>query len=177
MRFEQGGYPVNKDGRGIVFENHPIGWETKLITASGSELFCSSTLSSIRVYTPKERFGLAADMSTDGYMTLSLRTQIGDEKSRVRHPDMFAKQFVGFAIHNFERRGIVMNGIYGKWNKDSDNYKSFYEEYDIAKDKVQAAKNTWTSDVVGFYGFTEIKEENIHIDDTSITALFKMPLF
>jgi len=78
-----------------------------------------------------------------------------------RHPDLYAKKFIGVALAYFDARGIKIDSIMGRWEKGGDNYNQYRAALAGIKDpnssqKVAAAKETWSGKTFMAYGFTDV---------------------
>lgn len=105
-----------------------------------------------RVEKRKARFGLTTKISQMDY---------NKEFPWTKHPDMFAKKFVGFALQYFRDMKIPVDICCGIWAPQSDNYKSYIKELEQSGDQVRAAMNTWSGQVFIGYGYSEICEKDI----------------
>lgn len=78
-----------------------------------------------------------------------------------RHPDMFAKKFVGVALEYFKSNGIEITICKAVWYLNSDNHKAYTQELAIDNDKVRAAKATPSGQIFVSYGYNRINLEDI----------------
>ncbi len=112
---------------------------------------------------------LKSSLTRSGEMRLSLRTRGSrynrKENPSVRHPALFAGDFITDAIALYERQwSIVPTNVVGLWSHQlgySDNLGKFHEIYSQTHDKVLAARGTWTGEEMKKNGFVDIEPSDI----------------
>lgn len=114
--------------------------------------------------------------SIGGVLTLNLNTKGYKDDPELRHPDMYAGEFVGNALRILKRRGIVPCTFQGVWSNISgyrDNYHQFHRAYDKTKDnRAEAARETWSGRTLGRF-FPHIRNANVSIEPAQILATFR----
>ena len=171
MQEKIGTYPFSPGTSGIDFNqisNHDIrNVQTGYIVAgSGNNLYYKTASNFVYVYDMYEGqpVRMKASTSLDGKVAFDIRTK--DFKTVSKHPDMYAAQFIGFAFEYFINSGITPKGGRTTWQQGtSDNYQMFVDEYDKSKDKIKAAKSTWTGKVLKNFGFLPEKD-SVEITET-----------
>ena len=104
-------------------------------------------------------------------------------KTRHRHPDMSAKDFVLLSFRHFEKHKVTVNACKSTWYPyNSDNYDTFCKIYEQTHDLVLAAQSTWSGKVFTQLGFSHITKNDILVEYeqenngakiAQITAIFK----
>lgn len=187
-RAEMAGYPYQPGEKGIPFyellERAGKGESAgSFVSGSGRTLDYLITEDSLKI---ADGHNLQYEMEAtcrDGVAEFTLFTNVvlpdaRNVEARVRHPDMFAAKFVSFALHYFKSKGIDVRVCEDLWYPpDSDNLDAFKEVYGRTKDKVQAAKATWSAKVFAKFGYTEINENGIQVEPLlqsgyAVTAIF-----
>jgi hypothetical protein len=125
----------------------------------------------IDIYDAKQpsTYYLRSTVTRNGEMRLSLRTRGSrynrKENPSVRHPALFAAEFITDAIALYDRQwGVTPTHIIGLWSHQSgysDNLGRFHEIYSETHDKVIAAKGTWTGREMEKNGFLDIEAHDI----------------
>ncbi|OGH16456.1 MAG: hypothetical protein A3C30_04675 [Candidatus Levybacteria bacterium RIFCSPHIGHO2_02_FULL_40_18] len=100
--------------------------------------------------------GAAVDEGVAEFVLITRRLN-----DRQRHPDMFAAEFVGFALMYLEEMRKHVTSIVDIWEQPSDNYKQFFQTYNISHDIVGAARSTWPGRTYARFGFVNIEEADV----------------
>lgn len=126
------------------------------------------------------------DMS-DSVIGFSLNTKIKPSDiqfgiGQTRHPDLFARKFIGVALEFFENLGYRINCCKAYWVNEemeeyADNYHSFMNAFRRTGNKAESARLTWTGRALAEYGFTAITDDDVHIiqdpNDNEVYAYFR----
>lgn len=118
----------------------------------------------------KFHLGATVDLSSMG-LKYQLRTRGFQSDPQQRHPDMYARKFIGDALRIYQERwGIIPTHFTGEWEYGlSDNLETFYNNFKKTHDPVEAAKKTWTGIVMmEDHGFTDITTADIKIEPYKI---------
>lgn len=95
---------------------------------------------------------------------------------REKHPDLFAASFAEYAIRLFQEEGRKISSLKTQWNKDSTNYKQFYEGLRRGYSELKAADDTWSGRVIAknLLGFqcTEVIHDPGTNDNPCIVARY-----
>jgi hypothetical protein len=175
-------YPYEPGKFGIPFEKIDQFYKEKrkkgkILSGSGRTLVCEIYKNSFGICDSKFQERTMSALVNDGVVTFDLRTKKSDRDMRQkfpweRHPDMFAKKFVGMALQYFGDKGIEINTCRGSWGSFSDNLRAYNHELKKSGDKVKAAKSTWSGQAFIEYGFTQIEEKDIEENEYYIQADF-----
>ena len=128
--------------------------------------------------------GLHAFLYDYNTIGLSLHTKGYENDPKRRHPDLFAKEFIGEAIACLCKYNAHIRRVKGVWQKynlqESDNARQFLAllpelEKTMSQKEAEeeAAKRTWTGGVVRALGYTRV--EHVSIGENRIIADFVMP--
>lgn len=83
-------------------------------------------------------------------------------KGSGRHPDMYAKKFIGVALNLFDDLGIEITHCLGDWYRGQTRiFDEFTDAFNSSQSKSLSAKETWAGRAFGEYGFTEIIEDDV----------------
>jgi hypothetical protein len=175
-------YPYEPGKFGIPFEKIDQFYKErrkkgKILSGSGRILMCEMDRRSFGICDSKFKERRMSAAVGHGIITFDLRTRDSDLDMRhnfpwERHPDMFAKIFVGMEIQHFEDKGLKVNTCRGSWGFFSENLRTYRRELKKSGDKVKAAKSTWSGQTFMEYGFTEIEEKDIEEKENYIQADF-----
>ncbi len=157
----EGNYPYISGKCGIPLENIGVPFRGNICGGSGRRIFCSIDSDNIVILDATEqKFRLSASVNTES-VTVAVRSR--DWKNGERHPDLFGKKFVAWALRYFESQGHFIGKFKSEWFQGDDiysniNYVSYREGIESGLDPIQAAKNTWTGKTVVELGFTEVAD-------------------
>lgn len=183
MQKEKLFYPYVPDQYGIDFCGSIAKFEMQGITSgtirggSGAELEFWFGANAISVMDPiyPDR-GMSANVS-DGIASFSLQTRNfptdSNDGQPDPHPDMFAAQFVRFALDYFESTGEEVHVCEGTWLHPSDNWRVFIVELLKHRDSVKAAKETWTGKLFTALEYSEIERSDIRLKNTGTNLVIK----
>jgi len=175
-------YPYEPGKFGIPFEKIDQLYKErrkkgKILSGSGRILICKIDKHSFGIYDSKLQERTMSAAVDDGIITFNLQTKNSDRDMRQefpweRHPDMFAKKFVGMALQYFGDKRIEIDTCRGSWGFLSENLRAYRRELKKSGDKVKAAKSTWSGQTFMGYGFTQIEEKDIEEKENYIQVDF-----
>jgi len=165
-------YPFRPGSEGIpfktVFDNyvHKIN-DGEIIGGSGANL--SYAIERGLLYVEDSVFGdrFMHAYVEDGFAQFNIRTKtspldtIRHEFPWPRHPDMFAKKFIGVALEHFKNDGIEIIGCIGVWEPNSDNHAIYTRELAVDGNRLRAAKATASAKMFAAHGFNKITSNEI----------------
>lgn len=175
---EQANYPYMLGLYGIPFNNIEMNRHESIRGGSGRRLSVLITKSAIDV---------EDEQDTWFYLRATVRNKILDMELKTRksstqetHPDFFAGKFVDFAMKHFNNNRVNIRFFEAIWFKDSENestnYEQFLEYFSLIGDEKEAARRTWTGQLIKSYGFSEVRsvkrKAGIEEDSENITVLF-----
>lgn len=163
-------YPNIPGKGGIDFTLIPRDGRPRFVTGgSGDRLVVQLGRTLIRVETEKgslEGPHLEAKAYSNNGIHMNLWTKLEQGENSPKHPDMFAREFVAFALSYFEEVGLLITRFHALWNPISDNYALYRKHLALKMSRKDAAMNTWTGTTLSSHGFyvqknSDIKDEGI----------------
>jgi len=169
-------YPYVPGESGIPLDDLEISFEGDVCGGSGKQLFCLIDSDTIVIF-DKAAFKLTLSANVISEI-LFVGVRSRDKETGERHPDLFAKKFIGWAVAYFENQGHLINRFMGNWTRGEGKYSSTnFDAYQAGRksgmNPAEAAMSTWTGKTVAELGFTEVVGLKEGID--YVTLHFKRP--
>jgi hypothetical protein len=93
-------------------------------------------------------------------------------RSKGRHADLFARQFVSVAFDYFTEQKLDIDVARGYWLPESDSYRTYMKLVAGGLGSVEAAKRTWTGTQYVAHGYRVLQESDIFQTKNMVSAKF-----
>lgn len=175
---EQAHYPYNSGLYGIPFVDIEMDRHNSIRGGSGRKLSVLITKTGIDIVDEQDDWFNLGAWVTNRILHMQLYTR--KSSMQETHPDFFAGKFVDFAVKHFKRNGVYIRFFEAIWFKDSENESTNYDQFmlhlNLIGDEKEAARRTWTGNLIKSYGFNDVRsihrKTGIEEDGENITVLF-----